>query len=77
MTYQNAKDFVFEAERINLQLRSAVCALDAIHTAMSDGPSEPCDYVDGLFFLTTVLGEKTAELDAAIASALKDGTEKQ
>lgn len=72
-----SKDFVFEAERLNLQLRAAVCALDAVYTAMSDGPSEPRDYVDGLYFLTTVLGEKTAELDAAIASALKDGTEKQ
>lgn len=77
MTYQSAKDFVFKVERLNLQLRAAVCALDAIHTAMSDGPSEPRDYVDGLFFLTTALGEKTAELDAAIASALKDGAEKQ
>lgn len=47
------------------------------YTAMSDGPSEPRDYVDGLFFLTTTLGEKTAEPDAAIASALKDGAEKQ
>lgn len=44
---------------------------------MSDGPSEPRDYVDGLSFLTTTLGEKTAELDAAIANALKDGAEKQ
>ena len=77
MTYQSAKDFVFKAERLNLQLRSAACALDAIYTAMSDGPSEPRDYVDGLFFLTTTLGEKTAELDAAIANALKDGAEKQ
>lgn len=77
MTYQSAKDFVFKAEQLNLQMRSAVCALDAVYTAMSGGPSEPRDYVDGLFFIATALGEKTAELDAAIASALKDGTEKQ
>ena len=77
MTYQSAKDFVFEAERINLQLRSAVCALDAMHEAMTEGSGGPGDYVDALFFLVVVLGEKTAELDAAIASALKDGAEKQ
>ena len=77
MTYQSAKDFVFKAERLNLQLRSAVCALDAVHEAMTEGSGGPGDYVDALFFLTTVLGEKTALLDAAIKSALKDGAEKQ
>ncbi len=77
MTYQSAKDFVFEAERLNLQLRSAVCALDAIHEAMTEGSGGPGDYVDALFFVTTTLGEKTAALDAAIANALKDGMVKQ
>lgn len=71
MTYQSAKDFVFTAERINLQLRAAVCALDAVHSAMTEGSGGPGDYTDALFFVTVALGEKTAELDAAIKSAIK------
>lgn len=71
MTYKSAHDAVFEAESACLRLEAAVNALEAVHVAMTEGPSNATDYTDGLFALCLFIGEETAKLQKTVSDAIQ------
>lgn len=73
MTLETARDSLFNAEIICTDLQCGIVALDAIHTAMAEGPDDPETYIDGLRCITEYLRDRRVELSAVIHEAIKDG----
>ena len=74
MTY---KDGIFKAENICLRIQTAVNALEAVHTAMVEGPDKPKEYIDGLFYISEALRDEAERLHEVLVSAMhvQAGTE--
>lgn len=64
------KDGIFKAENVCLRIRGAVNALEAIHDAMVEGPNDPGEYVDGLFYISLALREEAGRLNEVIVSSI-------
>ena len=71
------KDGIFKAENICLRIQTAVNALEAVHTAMAEGPDEPKEYIDGLFYISEALRDEAERLHGVLVSAMhgQAGTE--
>lgn len=68
------KDGIFKAENVCLRIKGAVNALEAIHTAMAEGPDRPKEYIDGLFYLSEALRDEAERLYEILVNAIHSQT---
>lgn len=61
---------IFDADRISRQIRCGVNALDAVYTAMENGPSKPEEYIDALFGVWNYLDGLCGQLQEAICGEI-------
>lgn len=45
-----------------LRIKCGACALSGIVDAMTEGPNDPCNYIDGLHFISSALIELSERL---------------
>lgn len=66
------KNGIFDADSISYQIRCGVNALDAVHTAMEEGPNKPEGYIDALFCVWNYLDDLCGQLQEAIQNEISE-----
>ena len=64
-------------ESVLFELECGLNALDAIHTAMSEGPNSPEEYIDALYCIHDYLLERERALKELVFPTGCDSSEKE
>ena len=63
---------VYDLENVALLIKTGVNAIDAIHVAMTESGSTPECFLDGLYFVKTILTEQAKILHNGIGELIKE-----